>query len=86
MADKELFLEVSRATRGGFRIDVTGGTFVLDVPWAAQMLSHMVGHILMPVPKPQGTIKQSAADHVGPHVPPPPGGAKQKVRKQTKGG
>jgi hypothetical protein len=63
-ADKELFCEVGRATRGGFRIDITGGTFVLDTHWKDKMECSMVSHLLMPVPMPSRSA-QPANDNTG---------------------
>ena len=69
-ADREWFIEIARKTRGGFRIDLLGGSFVLDVHAASCMDSHMVTHLLAPMPR------QSASASKAPTTAWPADGAK----------
>jgi hypothetical protein len=59
-ADREWFIEIARRTRGGFKIDLLNGTFVLDAHATACMDAHMVTHLLSPMPK-HGSSKATSS-------------------------
>ena len=49
-ADREWFIEIARSFRGGFRVDISGGSYVLDIEATAKLEASTVNYLLMPVP------------------------------------
>jgi hypothetical protein len=76
-ADKELFVMISRHHRGGFKIDLTGRTFVLDAAWAAKVDSVRIQHMLMPM---AAAGRQAPAGGVRPGPTPPNPTSKRQVK------
>ena len=84
-ADREWFVEIARKTRGGFRVDLLGGTFVLDTRAMSSMDASMVSHLLSPLPRLSVARAVSSQPSGGGSAPSAPFKPVLKIKKRGKG-